>query len=570
LRSISNTPSELSAHALDSGNGATLLYRLGAQPVSNEDMKRALAGMAARYDNAEAIVDRSVHNLGRLTRIAGTINPKQTSAERPRRFARFDGYVDDLEPVAFARLLSHVAVTHSPLSPRDHSKQGKHDAVREGERHNALMKRAGALRRVGAHESEILVALAAMNIAACQPPLNESEVASIARTAGRYDVAEARVRDRPNIIAISDVEEVPLQWLWQRYLPMGKLVVLDGDPNRGKSFLTLDIAARISRGDAMPDGTAGLLGDVMIISCEDSVEDTIRPRLRAARADLSRVHMFRGFGEKPGEHLFELGSAHDLQALESAVTERGIRLLVFDPLVAFFGGHINVHRDQDVRAALAPLAAMAQRTGVVVLAIRHLNKMAGPSAMYRGGGSIAIIAAARSAYLLAVDPDDPDLRVFAQVKTNLAERATSLAFRLESTDEGLPFVKWEGPSRRTADELVGTDALPRSRPEQEAAEAFLCGALASGPIDATLLADRSADMGIASATLRRAKKSLGVGRTGGALDGSGRCRRRKVLTTHVMSMLPGRHRLSTEKTRAATTICKLRAKAIMPRAAGTE
>lgn len=115
----------------------------------------------------------------------------------------------------------------------------------------------------------------------------------------------------------------------------------------------------------------------------------------------------------------------------------------------------RMHRDQDVRRALAPLKALAERIGVAVILLRHLNKAAGGSALYRGGGSLGIIGSARFGLVLAADPADPERRILASTKTNVGKPPASLALRLvavEGTD--VARLAWEGPSTHTAETLL--------------------------------------------------------------------------------------------------------------------
>ena len=91
------------------------------------------------------------------------------------------------------------------------------------------------------------------------------------------------------MVSLADVEPERVDWLWDGYLPLGKVVVLDGDPGVGKSTVSLDIAARISTGSPMPDGIRRRKGTVLVLSAEDGLADTIRPRLDAAEADPARV-----------------------------------------------------------------------------------------------------------------------------------------------------------------------------------------------------------------------------------------------------------------------------------------
>jgi len=126
----------------------------------------------------------------------------------------------------------------------------------------------------------------------------------------------------------NDIVPKPLRWLWPGRIPLGKLTLFAGDPGLGKSVVTLDVAARVTRGDGWPDGaTAGYeAGSVIVLSAEDDPADTIRPRLDAAGADLRRVHILQAVrrakptGETSLEH-FSLET--DLLALQDAVVTVG-------------------------------------------------------------------------------------------------------------------------------------------------------------------------------------------------------------------------------------------------------
>ena len=204
-------------------------------------------------------------------------------------------------------------------------------------------------------------------------------------------------------IRLDTVTPEHVSWLWPGRLPLGKVSLLDGDPGLGKSTVTLDIAARVSQGWAMPDGTGeGEPAGVVIVSAEDGLADTIVPRLVAAGADLSRIVALDKVPDDEGGHPFVIPD--DMPFLERAIADAGARLVIIDPLMAFLSGSTNSHRDQDVRRALARVHDIAERAGAVLWVVRHLNKTTGGPAVYRGGGSIGIIGAARSGLLGGARP----------------------------------------------------------------------------------------------------------------------------------------------------------------------
>lgn len=316
-------------------------------------------------------------------------------------------------------------------------------------------------------------------------------------------------RRAAELVSLEDVVPEEVDWLWPGRIPLGKLTILDGDPGLGKSTMALDLAARLSTGEPMPDDTQADLSDpagTVLLTAEDGLADTIRPRLDVAGADPSRVTALRKVGA--GEEA-RFPTIRDEEAIREAVREVGAALLIVDPLVAYLGA-ADSHRDADVRTALEPLAALADEERVAVLAIRHLNKSGGPNPLYRGGGSIGLIAAARSGLLVATDPDDPhgDRRVLAATKANLAPKPAPLAYYLE-TIGGTVRIAWEGETDLDAYDLLEI----KSREERtlgEEAETFILGELAEGPRKVQELQEAADDLGLAWKTVQAAKGRLPV------------------------------------------------------------
>jgi putative DNA primase/helicase len=224
------------------------------------------------------------------------------------------------------------------------------------------------------------------------------------------------------IIRMADVQSKAVEWLWEGRLPAGMPSVLDGESGCGKTTVALDITARLTTGRPLPgESVPRRPVDVMLVGYEDSPQHTIRPRLDAAGADVARVHLLQEVGGRcprlPG----------DADEIERHIRATGARLLVFDPITAYIDA--DLHRDNEVRAALAPLAAIAERTGASILALRHLRKSGGTSAINRGLGSVAITAVARATLMLLQDPDDAAARILAWPKMNVARVPTSLRWR---------------------------------------------------------------------------------------------------------------------------------------------
>jgi putative DNA primase/helicase len=252
----------------------------------------------------------------------------------------------------------------------------------------------------------------------------------------------------------SDLAVEPVRWAWTGHMPLGAITVIDGDPGDGKSVLTCDLAARWSSGLPMPDGSANPFGgpvSVIMVCAEDDLKATVAPRLRAHGADMSRITLI-SMGSEEGAP-FSLGT--NLSDLEEAVAEENAKAVILDPLMAYLPDGTDSSGDSSVRRALAPLMLMAHRRGVTIPVVRHMNKSGSGKAIYRGGGSIAFSGLARAAFLVTRHPDDPDARVLAAVKQNLAPKPPSLVYRLSSDSHyHVARINWEGEHAASAQELL--------------------------------------------------------------------------------------------------------------------
>jgi hypothetical protein len=312
------------------------------------------------------------------------------------------------------------------------------------------------------------------------------------------------------VVRLSDLQAEPVRWLWPSRLAAGKLTVIDGDPSQGKSLMSLDLASRFTTAAALPDGFRPSEPlSVVLLGSEDGVRDTVLPRLQAAGANLRRVHVFRGH-LKDGELERLPTFPDDCDSLRDTLRETGARLVIADPLMSFLNASYCSINDQMVRQALTPLASVAEETGAAVVLIRHLNKGgAGQKAIYRGSGSIAIIGAARTAFLVGRDPEDPDLRVLACTKNNLAAYPPALAYRIAENSAGQPVLDWAGEIDLSADELV---SAPGRRPGEalEQAVEFLQGLLGKGACTRDVVVRKARGLGLSDRTLERAKSQVGV------------------------------------------------------------
>lgn len=315
---------------------------------------------------------------------------------------------------------------------------------------------------------------------------------------------------QPVLTRLSDVAPQPVQWLWPGRIAIGKLTLICGDPGLGKSFVTLDLAARTTTGQAWPDGepNGNGPGRVILLNAEDDLSDTIRPRLDAAHADPQRVIALTGreWQDANGQQARANIGLGDIATIETAIQQTpDCQLVIVDPVSAYMG-RLDSHKNADVRAVLAPLAELANRYRVAVVMVTHLNKMAGGRALYRAMGSLGFVAATRAAFLVVADQRDPARRLFLPMKNNLGRDRAGLAYRLV---DGA--VAWEsGAINVSADEALAAQAdRAGGQGVRHAATEWLRDLLAEGPMEAVEIEELAEAAGF-KGSLRRARESLPI------------------------------------------------------------
>ncbi|AJA59721.1 MULTISPECIES: AAA family ATPase [Bradyrhizobium] len=295
----------------------------------------------------------------------------------------------------------------------------------------------------------------------------------------------------------SDLEPEKLVWVWPGRIPEGKLVLLGGPPGLGKSQLTAFMSATVSNGGHWPCGEGSTLpGGVIFMSAEDGVQDTIIPRLMAAGADRKRVHIVSAATKPDGTGRKTFSLKTDVDLLEEMAKKIGtVRLIIVDPISAYMGGS-DGNGNVETREVLEPLADMANRLRIAVVAVTHLNKGGGggnQSALNRFAGSIAFVAAARAAFVVIEDHEDDERRFLLQAKNNLGKKCKGLAFRLEQrlvgNDVMSSNVMFEGDHvSESIDEALSASENRGSKKGQlgggkEDVMRFLQDVLSAGPVD---------------------------------------------------------------------------------------
>jgi hypothetical protein len=325
---------------------------------------------------------------------------------------------------------------------------------------------------------------------------------SPSRVNGSQLLPESAIEPAPVLVPLADVQPESVEWIWPGRVAVGKIALICGDPGLGKSWITLDVAARMSSGRGWPDGApAAPTGNVLLLSAEDALADTIRPRLDALGADVTRItHLpFVRAGDK--QRAVQLS---DIGIIDEAIRRTNARLVVIDPISAYLGS-TDSHRDSDVRGLIAPLAALAEGTGVAVVGVMHLAKSTQRPAIYRAVGSIAFTAAARIVLAVAADPDRDDRRILASVKCNISAPAMALAYTL-----GNGQLSWESGPVSNLDVEALLSGPPLDRHERREVDDWLRQLLTNGPLDARQIKRAAEQAGFAWRTVFRAKQRLGI------------------------------------------------------------
>ena len=355
---------------------------------------------------------------------------------------------------------------------------------------------------------------------------SEDEIISIPEEAVPNGKSEANLRNKKNnrkggsfpvYRKMSEIEPQPINWLWEDYIAKGTFTLITGEPDLGKSQITLSMAAIVTTGENWPvSGEKCEAGNVIILSDEDNLEKTIRPRLEANGANLEKFHYLDGIGKGDSNsdcELFNLKS--NLTQLETMINEiKGVTMIVVDPLSAYLSG-VDSYKNTDVRLMLAPLSKLAERHDIAIVGVEHPPKSSNGRAMNQVGGSIAFVAASRSAYLVSKDPEAEERRLFLKIKNNLSNYSGGISFTVEShkLPNGIEISKvvWgDEPVKITADEVLAYYNQTEFQHKKESRIKWLQEELADGPKNAAEVEKKALTQGITEKQLRNTREYAGV------------------------------------------------------------
>jgi putative DNA primase/helicase len=323
------------------------------------------------------------------------------------------------------------------------------------------------------------------------------------------------------LIRGSDVKPEAVSWLWGGWLAVGKVHILGGAPGTGKTTISMALAATVTTAGRWPDGNLSPIGNVAIWSGEDDPADTLVPRLVLSGADLSRVYFIADVRERNERRSFD--PARDMEVLQRKLVEIGdVRLLIVDPIVSAIAG--DSHKNAEVRRGLQPLADLAASMRCALLGITHFSKgTGGRDPVERLTGSLAFGALARVVLVAAKHQEEGEdgrtVRLFLRAKSNIGPDDGGFEYDLHQgelkTHPGIfaSSVLWGDTVEGAARELLATaDATGEDGEGGTLADAkrFLSDLLADGPLPTKTIKADADGAGYSWATIRRAKKVLGI------------------------------------------------------------
>ena len=309
--------------------------------------------------------------------------------------------------------------------------------------------------------------------------------------------------DKPlKLVCFANVQTEPISWLWFPYIALGKLTIIEGEEGLGKSWLTCAFAAAVSTGAGFPPNFDKIEpANVLMLSAEDGLADTIKPRLVSCGADTSKVfapdEVF-AFDEK------------GLLRLEMYINETAPALVTIDPLFAYTPAKTDINSANQSRSIAAPLAQIAAKHKCAMSLVRHIGKSKGNGdARSAGLGSIDWRAAVRSVLLVGKDPDNEQNRAIVQTKNNLAAHGDAIGYLIESSLRGA-VLRWTGKSTLTKECILASVKDEDARADKNHTVGFLREILRDGAKPAKEIKKQAFDKGMTEQNLRTARNSLKI------------------------------------------------------------
>lgn len=304
------------------------------------------------------------------------------------------------------------------------------------------------------------------------------------------------VKESSSIRRAWEVKKETLGWLWRDRIPFGKVTVLAGPADSGKSFVAVDLAARVSRGDKWPDQPAAPhdMAEILYVCTNSDAADTLIPRLEAAKADMDNIHVLSGVTRRGAEVELhdkrEFSFPDDLPRVEHALANmEAAELIIIDSLTDFCSSR---SREAKMLKLLNELVAGHPSLAIVVLT--NSGGKCDQAGRFQGLKDWAN-SPVRSAWGIAEDPDKLERKLFLPARMNYAP-TTGLEFRIAEGG-----VKW-----------LPLGDLPMSRAAREVKRVteWLKELLGTGSMPVTEIEEQAEECGYSLSTLRTARENLEI------------------------------------------------------------
>lgn len=307
----------------------------------------------------------------------------------------------------------------------------------------------------------------------------------------------------------------PVLWrLAPGYLAAGKVNLLVGAEGIGKSLWAIRATASITTGIPWgPFTVGGRPADAILIATEDGWEDTVRPRLEVAGADLDRLHVLCVDEDGTGTPTFP----EDMPVLQD--NEVAPSLVVVDAWIDTVAGGLQVKDTQKARQAVSPWKKYAAKSGAAVLLVTHTNRQESQDIRNTYGLSGGLRQVARSTMYALEDPGTEAL-IVGPDKSNLGAKGVAHWFAktpvkhfaaTTNSDGTVALLDSIGDDHRSIQDVLAeqTDAA-RPVPKTNAIDLWLKEILSDGPLPSTELLAIANDQGYSQDQLRGARERLGV------------------------------------------------------------
>lgn len=302
------------------------------------------------------------------------------------------------------------------------------------------------------------------------------------------------------VVCLANVETEEIVWLWKPFIAIGEFTIIEGIEGLGKSWVCCALGCSTADGKKLPFSESEPIepSNVLMLSAEDSLSHTIKPRLLGMNANLQRIFAL--------DEVFSLDNPNDLLRFEAEIIKYEPKLIIIDPIFSYTGGK-NLNAESDSRPLARKLIALAQKYNCAIIGVRHIGKAKGNGdARAAGLGSIAWRASARSVLIIGQDEETGE-KAICQTKNNLCEQSkVAVGFDIENGK----FYWKSAPSSLTKEKMLAQPKDDETKAEQTEAVEFLREVLKDGERLSKDIDKEAKEAGITNYALRKARSILGV------------------------------------------------------------